>query len=322
VRVNIDDFCDRTNDEGDIPRLQRRIGELESVIREVRQQYTLRTSKLITSEKLKNKPHPRWASSLERNTADMSDADSQMIPRKSGNGRPTVSEHSNISFPPIRTTFPPSPTPTVGSTTGSNSPSICNTPPTGLSGGNGMRHGLDQELLAILGALNQAPIGDQSSSLTHPTKSNVCRGPHGAQLDMCVCPCIMEPPSYHALLELSLRLRRAADIISLSAHHLGGTSCFLLQRIIEVDTLIRSVARQMSAMMQLKHTLAKHWETYTRCQRFLVRLARAGSVRQTLGTAFHRHSTHHACQAPHVREHSQQALVRNIRVWCPVVPQI
>lgn len=52
------------------------------------------------------------------------------------------------------------------------------------------------------------------------------------------CGCLTEGSSYNVVLELSLRLRKAADILSRSAyHHLGSNHCALSQRIMELDGL-------------------------------------------------------------------------------------
>ncbi|KAG2150584.1 hypothetical protein DEU56DRAFT_36512 [Suillus clintonianus] len=52
------------------------------------------------------------------------------------------------------------------------------------------------------------------------------------------CGCLTEGSSYNVVLELSLRLRKAADILSRSAyHHLGSSDCSLNQRIMELDAL-------------------------------------------------------------------------------------
>ncbi|KAG2078990.1 hypothetical protein BDR04DRAFT_1146667 [Suillus decipiens] len=52
------------------------------------------------------------------------------------------------------------------------------------------------------------------------------------------CGCLTDGSSYNAVLELSLRLRKAADILSRSAyHHLGSNNCALNQRIVELDGL-------------------------------------------------------------------------------------
>jgi hypothetical protein len=50
------------------------------------------------------------------------------------------------------------------------------------------------------------------------------------------CGCLNEPSSYNAVLELSLRLRRAADYLSRSGNHRMGARCLLHQRVAELDT--------------------------------------------------------------------------------------
>ncbi|EIN08465.1 hypothetical protein PUNSTDRAFT_103324 [Punctularia strigosozonata HHB-11173 SS5] len=196
------DDPDRTRDnEGDIPHLQRRIGELESIIRE-----------------LKNKPHPRWASPSE--------------PFDMGAG--------------LRNLGPPTPSPTVSSRSisGSVSPPTCTTPARGLPG-VGLPPGVDQELMVLLRALNQAPsthfedpAGPSQFNFVGQIADDACGIGFVQNGKQAVCACVTEPANYHVLLELSLRLRRAANMLSYSAQHAGSTTCPLLQRIVEVDALI------------------------------------------------------------------------------------
>ena len=50
------------------------------------------------------------------------------------------------------------------------------------------------------------------------------------------CGCLNDPATYNAILELSLRLRKAADILGRSTHHTPGTSnCMINQNIVELD---------------------------------------------------------------------------------------
>lgn len=51
------------------------------------------------------------------------------------------------------------------------------------------------------------------------------------------CGCLGESQSYNAILELSLRLRKATYIMSRSANHRMGSNCVLNQRIAELDAL-------------------------------------------------------------------------------------
>lgn len=51
------------------------------------------------------------------------------------------------------------------------------------------------------------------------------------------CGCLHEVASYNVLLELSLRLRKAADVLAHSASHQMGQQCRLHQHISELDML-------------------------------------------------------------------------------------
>ncbi|KAI9569617.1 hypothetical protein HD554DRAFT_2204380 [Boletus coccyginus] len=57
---------------------------------------------------------------------------------------------------------------------------------------------------------------------------------HGQFLDG-HCDCLNEAASYNVVLELSLRLRKAADILSCSANHRFNNGCPLNQRIVDLD---------------------------------------------------------------------------------------
>lgn len=50
------------------------------------------------------------------------------------------------------------------------------------------------------------------------------------------CGCLHEPASYNVVLELSLRLRKAADVLARSPSHRLGSNCLLTQRIAQLDT--------------------------------------------------------------------------------------
>jgi hypothetical protein len=51
------------------------------------------------------------------------------------------------------------------------------------------------------------------------------------------CGCLNEVASYNVVLELSLRLRKAADVLSRSMNHRFSSGCLLDQRIAELDAL-------------------------------------------------------------------------------------
>lgn len=50
------------------------------------------------------------------------------------------------------------------------------------------------------------------------------------------CGCLHDPTNYNVVLELSIRLRKAADILARSASHHMGSNCLLNQRISDLDT--------------------------------------------------------------------------------------
>lgn len=63
---------------------------------------------------------------------------------------------------------------------------------------------------------------------------NVCNGSgtHGTHEH---CGCLEDPASYHTILELSLRLRRASDILNRFSKHGNGVSCAINQSITDLD---------------------------------------------------------------------------------------
>ncbi|KAF9241546.1 hypothetical protein BU15DRAFT_44794 [Melanogaster broomeanus] len=77
----------------------------------------------------------------------------------------------------------------------------------------------------------------------HPclTKQN-----HGRFIDG-HCGCLNEVASYNVALELSLRLRKAADVLSRSASHRFNNGCLLNQRIAELDTLATTTLGNMTS---------------------------------------------------------------------------
>jgi len=51
------------------------------------------------------------------------------------------------------------------------------------------------------------------------------------------CNCLHEPSTYNTMLELSLRLRKASEVLNQSPSHQIGGFCHLSQRISELDSL-------------------------------------------------------------------------------------
>ncbi|KIL00703.1 hypothetical protein PAXRUDRAFT_129276 [Paxillus rubicundulus Ve08.2h10] len=71
------------------------------------------------------------------------------------------------------------------------------------------------------------------------------RHSHGQFIDG-HCGCLNEVASYNVVLELSLRLRKAADVLSRSANHRFSSGCLLDQRIAELDTLATTTLGNMT----------------------------------------------------------------------------
>lgn len=60
----------------------------------------------------------------------------------------------------------------------------------------------------------------------------------GAHTSLEHCGCLQDPANYQIMLELSLRLRKASDVLGQSpTHRLGEGCCQLHQRILELDLL-------------------------------------------------------------------------------------
>lgn len=72
------------------------------------------------------------------------------------------------------------------------------------------------------------------------------------------CNCVLEPSNYHTMLELSLRLRKAAALLSRSPHHQVGGHCLLNQRLSELDALTTYVNRLPSFMYSLNSMIIRN----------------------------------------------------------------
>jgi hypothetical protein len=66
----------------------------------------------------------------------------------------------------------------------------------------------------------------------------------GPQAQPGECACLSEAANYYVVLELSLRLRRAAEVLNCHPLHSEGSMCLLRQRIADLDGFTRFVCRQ------------------------------------------------------------------------------
>ncbi|KAH7909325.1 hypothetical protein BJ138DRAFT_237650 [Hygrophoropsis aurantiaca] len=72
------------------------------------------------------------------------------------------------------------------------------------------------------------------------------------------CGCLNESASYNVVLELSLRLRKAADILNRSANHRLGSGCMLNQRITELDSLATTTLGNITTSPNDLNHLSRH----------------------------------------------------------------
>ncbi|KAI0753946.1 hypothetical protein BC629DRAFT_1554409 [Irpex lacteus] len=229
----VDDPSQQADVSDEKARLQKRVAELESVIRE-----------------LKNKPHPRWVQTLDkaklrlradststptsppRSSSEESESPSSSSPRIHLHlprlAHLQVPHRSYILFdflklvlnglpPPIDVPSPLSLSPTdSGSEGGYDFARCCHR----IHDGNGLDGNLDN---LLDGLMRHEHIG-----LTH---SDPCHMHH----DRGHCGCLTDATSYSVVLELSLRLRRAAEVLSHDAKHRASPNCPIHQRITDLD---------------------------------------------------------------------------------------
>ncbi|KAJ3829126.1 hypothetical protein F5880DRAFT_1607887 [Lentinula raphanica] len=218
----VDDPNQRSSNQDESSRLLERVAELEGVIRE-----------------LKNKPNPRWISSACSEHSD----DASNVAQSPG--RLTAAPHVRdaspfqshraedkcLSLTPALSTSPPS------------SPSSAVTPSSDISASplamvnDDPTKFLDLDLDIF--AHSSAPFTGYNENNIEMNQQfpglGVVKPPYPAAQP---CNCIMEASNYHTMLELSLRLRKAATILARSPHHhQPGIHCLLNQRLSELDAL-------------------------------------------------------------------------------------
>ncbi|KAK0460983.1 uncharacterized protein EV420DRAFT_1266806 [Desarmillaria tabescens] len=228
----VDDPNQRPDTQDESSRLLKRVAELEGVIRE-----------------LKNKPHPRWLQPGCQQTLP----EAESSPQNPVSRDSTASDSSMpSSSAPMKHSDPralPSPTsPTYPSTSGlcidsspsSQSSSCFSASP--ISTPSPIATPIDEF------SCSPVAIGSTSDGLDLvsmfmsypdmiPTDDALAR-PNLDQLQKTNnghCGCLYEAANYRALLELSLRLRKAADVLARSPRHHAGSSCSLQRRVLELD---------------------------------------------------------------------------------------
>ncbi|KAF5386166.1 hypothetical protein D9615_002224 [Tricholomella constricta] len=240
----VDDPSQRPDSQDETARLLKRVAELEGVIRE-----------------LKNKPHPRWSqpgsspsdrwhSRSQSDAPDLiSDAPSPQTSSENGESpligravtRTSTSTKASNIYPSISMLpgrRPSSSNSQYYASSPHSTPSPCLMTPTDE---------YVQPHVAIAAQPEMSPDYDLTSmflgypGLTGSDDYGVLKT--GRSDESCFikqhgghCGCLLESPSYSAVLELSIRLRKAADILARSPNHHIGSTCLLNQRISDLDT--------------------------------------------------------------------------------------
>ncbi|KAG7098640.1 hypothetical protein E1B28_000556 [Marasmius oreades] len=227
----VDDPNQRSDPQDESSRLLKRVAELEGVIRE-----------------LKNKPHPRWVQPREDPMGDpkitvsnepvRSGAFGEAVSSpavatsptcyfsKSSPGAPSPARYS----PPVNTPALSSPSP--GSTTPSSESSftLLNDP----------RAPPRLDLTALFSPYPSGPVSGYDGAYGGQSDLLYCE-PFSEKNANTRCNCLAEADNYNALLELSLRLRKAAQTMAQSRFHQMGPPCTLHQHIAELDVYTRKV---------------------------------------------------------------------------------
>ncbi|TFK90581.1 hypothetical protein K466DRAFT_583618 [Polyporus arcularius HHB13444] len=227
----VDNPSQRVNAQDEAGRLKKRVAELESIIRE-----------------LKNKPHPRWA---QPGQPASDNSYEQAVP---DNGLSRAGSSASASPPPTsprtrRVSTPsssaaahqPSSSPSAfGSPSPLNTPSPIPQSPIDIYGTDAVTSLLnsDYDFSSLLApypsssatSMDDALFGDMLDPLV-PLTTEGCAN----HLPDEHCGCLQDHTSYTTVLELSLRLRRATEILSRYAKHSPRSDCKVHKGISDLD---------------------------------------------------------------------------------------
>ncbi|KAF8973222.1 hypothetical protein BDZ97DRAFT_1900993 [Flammula alnicola] len=251
----VDDPSQRTETQDESSRLLKRVAELEGVIRE-----------------LKNKPHPRWVQS-----AGLGEELEKWHSRPLGGSDESCS--SNAPSPPISSSSSEKGDSSSSSNASTHSKSFDGSMPAPIhlqsgsessrrmrspfspsspfnSSSPGLRTPTDDFPFSPVGIAGQGSVQDYditSMFLNYPGLMEVGDGSFSAlpehrfsKQSTGQCGCVNEPTSYNHMLELSLRLRKASDVLGRSPSHQHGVFCPLHQRISELDSFTTNVLSDIS----------------------------------------------------------------------------
>ncbi|KAF8829187.1 hypothetical protein HHX47_DHR3000934 [Lentinula edodes] len=252
----VDDPNQRSSTQDESSRLLERVAELEGVIREVcigakfagekdranthsvKEQASSAVDILNMHDDASNVPNSP-SSSLPSPDIQVQGASSSQVPSV---------EESYLTLTPALSTSPPSsPSSSANTPPGdSSSPhAMINDDPTGL-------RDLDifAQSLPFLGYSEDNLVMHQQFTGLGAVKTPYSVGQP--------CNCVLEPSNYHTMLELSLRLRKAAALLARSPHHQVGGHCLLNQRLSELDALTTYVNRLPSSVYNLNSMIIRN----------------------------------------------------------------
>ncbi|KAK0484371.1 hypothetical protein EDD18DRAFT_1083564 [Armillaria luteobubalina] len=224
----VDDPNQRSDTQDESSRLLKRVAELEGVIRE-----------------LKNKPHPRWLQPGCQQMAPEAEISSQNpAPHDSTVSYSTIpSSSAPVKHPasPTSTTYPRTSGLRIDSTgsPGSSQSSCFSASP--ISTPSPIATPIDEFSCSPVAIGSSDGLDLVSMFMSYPdiipTDDALARQnlDHLQKTNNDHCGCLHEGANYRALLELSLRLRKAADVLARSPRHHPGSNCSLQRRVSELD---------------------------------------------------------------------------------------
>lgn len=206
---------------------------------------------------MKNKPHPRWvrpaasteldgndkpqSSSSESSSSGLSERLSSEPSEKTSTTTALALHQPPATQSPIAHTSrcPTSPSAYYNTPSSFGSSSPLATPPDELPlsfAGVASAHTFTPDFdfasmfMGYSGLLSPYDEGPSTEPLHHQTECISSQHPGGEH-----CGCLTEHSSHQAVLELSIRLRKAADSLRRSAHHQLESNCQLNRQIAELD---------------------------------------------------------------------------------------
>lgn len=214
---------------------------------------------------MKNKPHPRWAAGSTHNSDDAQPGvDSASANLSSPPASPTQTSMATDGDAHPHHATPKTPISKGTSRSGasaSKKPLLSPIDPTGLNLSSLAPPTLPAADLQFSDFLDHSALGADNMAAvlmsSHSSSPDIAEGdlqnifdclvqvenPDGFwPLNVCTgngahehCGCLEDPASYHTILELSLRLRKASDTLNRFSKHGTGVSCAINQSISELD---------------------------------------------------------------------------------------